>query len=221
LEKGEPIKMLEIGVQNGGSLEIWKKYLPQNSEFHGVDIDEKCMQLKFSEGISFHLGSAADRDFMEKTFGDIQFDVILDDGSHICDDVIQVFKYLFPKMKNGGRYIIEDMHTSYWKDYGGGLNNEKSSIEYFKKLIDSGLNKDYLECNLIDEINPAINNAISQISFFDSICVIDKFYDLKNTPFKTAAAGEITLVALEVTAIVPKVSAKQSEINTTEKLFCG
>jgi cephalosporin hydroxylase len=220
LEKGKPIKMLEIGVQNGGSLEIWKKYLPQNSEIYGVDVDEKCTLLKFSEGISFHLGSAVDRDFIEKTFGDIQFDLILDDGSHICNEVIQAFEYLWPKIKNGGRYVVEDICTSYWKKYGGGLNNEKSSIEYFKKLIDSGLNKDHLRCNLVYDINPAISNAISQISFFDSICVIDKFYGLKDEPFKNARIGEIALVAPEVIDVVPEVNNKQSEIDTTEKLFC-
>lgn len=135
LEKEKPIKMLEIGVQNGGSSEIWKKYLPQGSIIHSLDIDERCQSLKFSEGIFFHLGNATDAVFMEKTFGDIQFDVIVDDGSHICKDVIQTFKYLFPKMKSGGCYIVEDMHTSYWKKYGGGIYNKKNSIEYFKKLI--------------------------------------------------------------------------------------
>jgi cephalosporin hydroxylase len=221
LEKGKPIKMLEIGVQNGGSLEIWKKYLPQNSEIHGVDINKKCTQLKFSEGISFHLGSAADKNFMEKTFSDIQFDLILDDGSHVCKEVIQTFEHLFPKIKNGGCYVIEDMCTSYWKEYGGGLYNEKSSIEYFKKLIDSGLNKDYLKCNLVDDINPAINNAISRISFFDSICVIDKFHGSKSAPFKSIVVGEITLVAPGVADIRPKVDDEQSAVNTTKKLFCG
>jgi hypothetical protein len=42
---GKPITLLEIGVQNGGSLEIWEKYLPENSKIYGVDINKKCAEL--------------------------------------------------------------------------------------------------------------------------------------------------------------------------------
>src|SRR5215510_14899693 len=58
LDAGKPLCLLEIGVQNGGSLEIWKKYLPPGSEIHGIDINTKCLELVFSDDIHFHLGSA-------------------------------------------------------------------------------------------------------------------------------------------------------------------
>jgi len=229
LEKDEPVTMLEIGVQNGGSLEIWKKYFPQGSVIHGIDIDEKCLQLKFSEGIFFHLGNAADHSFMEKTFSETQFDVIIDDGSHICKEVIQTFEYLFPKMKNGGCYIVEDMHTSYWKEFGGG--GTKSSIEYFKKLIDSGINRNYVRNGLFDKVknrlckhnecNLEINKMISQISFFDSICSIDKYYEPKETAFKNVITGEIALIDKEPKELNITIDDRQNEINKTEKLFCG
>jgi len=227
LEKDKPIKILEIGVLNGGSLEIWKKYLPQGSVIHGLDINEKCQLLKFSEGIFFHLGNATDCAFMEKTFGDIKFDVIIDDGSHICKNVIQTFKYLFPKMKNGGCYIVEDMHTSYWKEFGGGLYNRKSSIEYFKKLIDYGINRDYIRYSFLTKIKKKfckhndleILKNISQISFFDSICSIDKFYEPKENNFKSVITGEIALVKDIIE--IDTVTDRRNEINKTEKLFCG
>jgi cephalosporin hydroxylase len=231
LEKAEPIKMLEIGVQNGGSLEIWKKYLPQGSIIHGVDIDKNCLQLKFSDGIFFHLGSATDSDFMEKTFSDTKFDVIIDDGSHICKDVIQTFEYLFPKMKAGGCYIVEDIHASYWKEYGGNLHGRKSSIEYFKRLIDYSINKDYIRYNFFDKIknrlfkrniyDSEILKNISQISFFDSICSIDKFYEPKEIPFKNVTTGEIALVDKEPMELNITINERINEINKTKKIFCG
>jgi len=249
LEKGEPIKMLEIGVKNGGSLEIWKKYLPQGSAVHGVDIDEKCKELKFSDGIFFHLGNATDKNFIDKTFGDTKFDVILDDGSHISKDVINTFKYLFPKIKNGGCYIVEDMHTSYWIKLGGGMYNRKSSMEYFKKLIDYGINKDYIDYSLFDKIkdklfkrnrknithiikfnffdkifkrndyDAEILKNISQISFFDSICSIDKFYEPKEVPFKSIITGEIALVNKDTEKEI-HVKNGQNEIDRIKNLFC-
>jgi cephalosporin hydroxylase len=229
LEKDRPIKMLEIGVQNGGSLEIWKKYLPQCSIVHGVDIDERCRSLKFSEGIFFHLGNATDGDFMEKEFDDTQFDVIIDDGSHICEDVIQTFKFLFPRMKSGGCYVVEDIHASYWEEFGGG--GRKGSIEYFKKLIDYGINRDYFRqsfwgklknklCKQRDNDLEILKN-ISQISFFDSICAIDKFYEPKGFSFKNVISGEVALVNKEPAELRITVNDRQNEINKTEKLFCG
>ncbi|MDR2554006.1 MAG: class I SAM-dependent methyltransferase [Fibromonadaceae bacterium] len=231
LEKEKPIKMLEIGVQNGGSLEIWKKYLPQGSIIHGLDIDKKCQLLKFSEDIFFHLGNATDFNFMEKTFGDTQFDVIIDDGSHVCKDVIQTFKYLFPKMKSGGCYIVEDMHTSYWKRFGGRIYGKKSSIEYFKNLIDCGVNRDYVQCDFFSKIKSKIHKQynsdleilknISQISFFDSICSIDKFYEPKDFSFKNVISGEVALVDKEPIELSITINDRRNEITKTEKLFCG
>jgi len=231
LEKEKPIKMLEIGVQNGGSLEIWKKYLPQGSIIHGLDINEKCQLLKFSENIFFHLGSATDFDFMEKTFGDIQFDVIIDDGSHVCKDVIQTFKYLFPKMKSGGCYIVEDMHTSYWKRFGGKIHGKESSIEYFKNLIDCGINRDYVQhdffCKIKNKIHKQYDSDleilknISHISFFDSICSIDKFYEPKDFSFKNVVSGEVALVDKEPTKLSITINDRKNEISKTKKLFCG
>jgi len=131
LKGNKPLTIMEIGVDRGGSLEIWKKYFPEGSKIYGIDINPKCNELEFSENIFFHLGNASDRAFMEKTFGNIEFDIILDDGSHICSDVIETFKIMFPRIKNGGLYIVEDLHTSYWKNYGGGYLKKESSIEYF------------------------------------------------------------------------------------------
>jgi hypothetical protein len=147
-EAGKPVTILEIGVCRGGSLEIWKKYLPEGSVIHGVDIDSSCAKIKFSDNIFFHLGSASDAAFMEKTFGDVEFDFILDDGSHNSSDVIKAFDIMFPKIKSGGLYVAEDLCTSYWKEYGGGLCDKKSSIEYFKSLVEY-VNGDYIGKNAV------------------------------------------------------------------------
>jgi len=144
IRKEKPITLLEIGVQNGGSLEIWGKYLPKGSQIHGIDIDPKCTSLAFENNIHFHLGDASNQECVNTVFQGLEFDVILDDGSHINNDVIKTFTYLFPKLKNGGIYIIEDLHTSYWGNFGGGLRRKRSSIEYFKNLIDI-INADYIK----------------------------------------------------------------------------
>ncbi|MDR1147580.1 MAG: hypothetical protein LBK66_03000 [Spirochaetaceae bacterium] len=214
--KNQPLTIMEIGVDRGGSLEIWKKYLPENSKIHGVDINPKCGEINFSENIFFHLGSASDRAFMEKTFADIDFDIIIDDGSHICSDVIEAFKIMFPKIKNGGLYVVEDLHTSYWAVCGGGVLKKGSSIEYFKKFVEN-INADYIyPFNFLNVFTKYFSrdfrgkvkrilqkNAnkkyfngieysklIESITFYDSICAVKKFSRPKDVPFKSVINGD-------------------------------
>jgi hypothetical protein len=138
IQKKNDLKLLEIGVQNGGSLETWASYFTNGSIFVGCDINTKCSDLVFSDSrIKIVVGDANDI----STYSKIKefsgnFDVVIDDGSHISGDIISSFELYFPLLNPGGIYVIEDTHTLYWHDWGGGILNEKSAYNFFKKLID-------------------------------------------------------------------------------------
>ncbi|MDR1696404.1 MAG: class I SAM-dependent methyltransferase [Endomicrobium sp.] len=228
IAENKPVTLLEIGVQNGGSLEIWGKYLPDNSKIYGVDITPDCCKLKFGKNIRFHLGSASDPKFMNDVFKDINFDIILDDGSHICNDVVKTFKNMFPKLKNGGVYVVEDLHTSYWGYYGGGLFKKSSSVEFFKNLIDS-LNSDYFKHGKRDMVRnffykkhikflEEYNRHIQSIQFFDSVCAIYKYNNLKTVPFQTVKTGEIENVA-KMPNSKKHIKSQEKELNAVKNLF--
>lgn len=146
------IKLLEIGVggydnphAGGRSLRMWKSYFLFGKIF-SLDIYDKSPLQE--NRIKIFKGSQVDKDFLYKITDEIgQLDVIIDDGSHINEHVIETFKLLFPKVKDGGLYIIEDMQTSYWEDYGGdskNLNNPKTMMNYFKSLTDSLNNQEFV-----------------------------------------------------------------------------
>src|ERR1700690_1242564 len=121
---GRPLRLLEIGVQNGGSLELWGKMLPEGSEIRGIDIDPRVAALEFeSRHIQVYVVDATDSSRLEELLGSDQFDVIIDDGSHVCDNVRQSFEILFPHLSLGGRYVIEGLACSYDSRYGGGLKS--------------------------------------------------------------------------------------------------
>jgi len=147
--KNKNIKLLEIGVggyknpnAGGKSLRMWKKYFPFGT-IYSIDIyDKSALQEK---RIKIYQGSQVDKEFLEKISDEIGrgndevFNIIIDDGSHINEHIIETFKILFPKLKDGGVYAIEDMQTSYWDDYGGdskNLNNPKTAMNFFKSLTD-------------------------------------------------------------------------------------
>jgi hypothetical protein len=65
-----------------------------------------------------------------------KIDIVIDDGSHQCLDQIKSFEAVFPHIDTDGVYIVEDVHTSYRRQYGGGLYDQGSFIEYIKRYID-------------------------------------------------------------------------------------
>ncbi len=136
--RDKPIALLEIGIQNGGSLEIYSEYFTRPKILIGCDINPKCRLLEFASGIEVVVGDCtADAVRDEITAISRSFDIIIDDGSHVSHDVITAFLKYFPLVEAGGIYVIEDLHTSYWQRWQGGLFYRKSSISFLKLLVDA------------------------------------------------------------------------------------
>jgi cephalosporin hydroxylase len=133
---GKPITLVEIGLADGGSLQLWREYLGPEIRIIGIDCDPKCN--RYAEGrTEVIIGDQGDPAFMQKISNIIgEADIFIDDGSHIIAHQILTFESLFPIIKNGGVYVCEDLHTSYWPTYGGGLDNPDSFIGYSKRIID-------------------------------------------------------------------------------------
>ena len=109
----KPVSILELGVYRGGSLPIWREAFPQAVHIVGIDIDESCKQYEDTPNhIWVEIGDAADSEFVKRvheTYG--PFDIILDDASHTNRDVILSFETLFPLLRDGGVYVVEDTIT--------------------------------------------------------------------------------------------------------------
>ena len=119
--KGQPVRFLEIGVSEGGSLQIWRKYFGPQAVIFGIDIDPKCARLN-GKSAQVRIGSQDDPKFLAdviKEMGGV--DIVLDDGSHQMPHIRTALLELFPKVAADGIYVIEDLHTAYWQDFGGGF----------------------------------------------------------------------------------------------------
>lgn len=136
--EGSPVRLLEIGVQNGGSLQIYSDFFSPDSLIIGCDIDPRVSDLNFNrKNIRTVIGNACDDGTLEKILKlEASFDFVIDDGSHNSRDIIEAFRMYFPSLQFGGVYIAEDLHCSYEYGYGGGLLYRQSSFEFFKILID-------------------------------------------------------------------------------------
>lgn len=134
----QDIRLLEIGVQNGGSLETWSSYFPNAQCLVGCDIDPKCGALRYDDPRVHVVIGDANSEPAYKNIINIseQFDVIIDDGSHISRDIFYSFINYFPLLRPGSFYVIEDSHTLYMSQYGGGILNQLSAQKFFYKLAE-------------------------------------------------------------------------------------
>lgn len=165
-----PVLMLEIGVSKGGSLQMWKKFLGPHALIVGIDIDSSCKKLE-EDQIQIRIGDQADTKFLKKIIGEFgPPDIVLDDGSHVMSDVKTTFEYLYPKISESGVYFVEDMHTAYWEEFGGGLNRPDSFIELSKRLIDE-LNGDWARDN---SVKTEFTSTTQSMHFYDSCVVFER-----------------------------------------------
>lgn len=167
--RGKPVRMMEIGVGGGGSLDIWRDFFGPGATILGIDINPKCAE-RVTPPNQVRIGSQADTAFLDTVLAELgPPDIILDDGSHIASHQIASFRHLFPLLPPGGLYLIEDLHTAYWERFEGGYDKADTGIGLIKALIDdqNGWHHDRLA-------NYAPAAQIGGIHMFDSIAVIEK-----------------------------------------------
>ncbi|OPX83690.1 MAG: Mycinamicin VI 2''-O-methyltransferase [Pelotomaculum sp. PtaB.Bin104] len=169
--KGKPVVMLEIGVSQGGSLQMWKDYFGPQSLIVGVDIDPKCKNLE-EPGIEIFIGDQADRKFWQEFKQTVSsVDILLDDGGHTASQQYITFQEMFPHLTSEGLYLCEDLHTSYWSGFNGGYLRQGTFVEHCKGLIDS-MNAWHSES---DSLQPDyFTHSIQGVHFYDGIVVIEK-----------------------------------------------
>lgn len=137
-----PARLLEIGVYGGASLRMWRDWLGEDALIVGVDINPTPSTLPAHV---FHVDATSPAVVEMVTDPDVTdgYDFIIDDGSHMSPDVIASFQLLWPLVKPGGFYIIEDLHVSYHRDWKGNPNPDlpgpggsTTSMQFLRELAD-------------------------------------------------------------------------------------
>lgn len=186
--RDKPVTLMEIGVQNGGSLEIWARYFANAQKLVGCDINPDCARLEYEDPrIAVVVGDANSNTVQLIVLQHSPvFDVIIDDGSHSSSDIVKSFAMYFPHLADGGVFVAEDLHCSYWAEFEGGLFDPFSSITFFKRLADIvnhehwGIAKtrsDILSGFFLKydfQIDEEVLTHIHSIEFVNSMCVIRK-----------------------------------------------
>ena len=183
--KDKEINILEIGIDKGESLKIWRKYFTR-AKICGIDIIDIKFQI---EGVDLIKADQTD----EKTLKEIcdkykGFDIIIDDGGHHSKQIVISLNFLFDYLKDNGLYIVEDLQTSYFPRFGGSrlnLNKRTTSMNYLKSIADS-INYEHNDKPFFR--SKKFDGLVKYIHFYQNVAILKKgksvnyFYkDTKNT----------------------------------------
>jgi cephalosporin hydroxylase len=168
--RNKSITFLEIGVYKGGSLGMWQRYFGPNARIVGLDIDPGCKAHE-QPGIMVRIGDQSDPAFLQSVIDEFGLpDIVLDDGSHQMKHIAASFNFLYPKMLKNSIYLVEDLQTAYWEEFGGGVDRPDTFINLSKTFIDK-LNADHSRGAVQPDF---ITRETFAISFYDGMIAFEK-----------------------------------------------
>ncbi|MBP2477768.1 8-demethyl-8-alpha-L-rhamnosyltetracenomycin-C 2'-O-methyltransferase [Crossiella equi] len=182
--RDRPLTVLEIGIggfadphAGGASLRMWKHYFPR-ATVYGVDVHDKSPHAQ--QRIRVLQADQSDPEALLRVVATTgPLDLVVDDGSHQNDHVLTTFRTLFPHVRDGGLYAIEDLQTSYWPRFKGTseeLSSPRTSLGFLKSLVD-GLHHEEV---LAGHRSPEATDAwIRGLHFHHNLAVVEKGVNLE------------------------------------------
>tara|TARA_R110000824_G_scaffold185608_1_gene366571 strand:- start:1352 stop:2029 length:678 start_codon:yes stop_codon:yes gene_type:complete len=188
--RGKSPVVMEIGVDHGGSLEMWKDYFGEGCKIYGVDANPRCQTIDLPD-VQIFIGDQENPALWEEIKKVVpKVDILIDDGGHTMGQQKVTFVQMYDHIKSDGVYLCEDTHTSYRPAYGGGYKNNNSFIEYSKNFVDM------LNAYHIDGYAPGdepfgkvgdylpFRRTTESLHYYDSIIVLEKKED-NEIPYHT------------------------------------
>jgi hypothetical protein len=174
-QREQAVTLLEIGVYQGASLKTWREYFPK-AKIIGVDIQPNCKQFE-SDRIRVELADQANLEHLAQlAAAHGPFDFIIEDGSHMWDHQITSLRALFPFLRNGGYYVVEDLQTNYGSlqvKYRGVAS--ESCVDFLKRWMDVFVAHDLIDLETIeDPFLRTYGRSIDFMNFHRRSCVIRK-----------------------------------------------
>jgi hypothetical protein len=191
--RNSKLTILEVGVANGQSLKTWEEYFPK-AKIIGVDITPETRRFEGGR-ISIEIADQSNVEQMGALglkYG--PFDLIVEDGSHMCDHQITTLRTLFPFVREDGVYIVEDLQTNYGEmlaAYRGG--SSITCVDYLKKWLDLRVAGNQIDISKVDDsFLRAYGRAIEFMTFYRRACLIKRDFRQKYITFDTPLIDDDT-----------------------------
>jgi hypothetical protein len=203
----KPITFVEIGILNGGSLELWREYFGPHARIIGIDLNPECKKFE-QNGIEIFIGDQSNPNFWDDFYNKVgSIDILLDDGGHTnLQQIITTVKSV-GNIKDGGLLVTEDTHTSYRSEFNN--PSKKSYINFSKKIIDD-INFTHPG---LGEFKHSLNKNIYSIRFFESfvVCYINRKKTYMNSIIENKSKNLATIDDLRnADSILERIKSKDS-----------
>ena len=171
--RGRDVTLVEIGVAGGGSLQVWRSYFGPEARIFGLDVNPDCKRFE-SPGTRIIIGSQGDPEVLKRVAAEAgPIDILIDDGSHAYEHQLMTFRALFDHVSEDGIYACEDIHTSYYKEeFGGGLRQPGTFVEFLKELVDE--TNAWFWREGVETEPGAVARAVHGIHFYPALVVVEK-----------------------------------------------
>jgi hypothetical protein len=163
------IKIVEIGIGDGGSLFMWKKFFGKKAKIIGIELNPEAKKLE-KYGFKIYLGDQSSQIFWKNFYKKVgKIDILIDDGGHTNLQQITSLMESVKNINNGGMIVVEDTHTSFMKNKGFKNPSKYSFINFTTSLIENIHRRNPM---LRKELN-YFSKKIFSLEFYDSITVIN------------------------------------------------
>lgn len=156
------ILMLELGYEDGYSIDIWKNYF-KKVRIHSIDIIDNLENPLVDEFYKVDQNSNKELDNFAQQNQE-KYDFIIDDASHVPTHQWNTFIRFMSILKERGVYIIEDIETSYWgksEIFGYEFDSAETSILKKIPIIIDAINKEFSQDDLLKKCNLTIEEAFA------------------------------------------------------------
>jgi hypothetical protein len=171
----EPLTLLEIGVFNGASLRTWREYFP-NARIVGADIEPLARRWRGDRIEIEYMDQSNLEDLTRVAMKHGPFDIIIEDGSHLWEHQITSLKTLYPFLRPGGLYVVEDLQTNYGEmqaDYRGVAS--RTCVDFLKTWLDYHVADNVLPLHGVeDPFLRTYGRGAVTMTFYKRVCLIEK-----------------------------------------------
>ena len=208
------VNVLEVGVYRGGGLEMLSRYLGPEAKLVGLDIDEDAVR-SVKGRFPVMLGDQTDPAVLRRLNGEYgPFDVIIDDGGHTMEQQIVTIETLFPLLNDGGVFVVEDTHTSYWKAFGGGLHAAQSFVEWTKPRVDDLHSRHHVG---IDRTSIWATD-LDGMHWYDSVVVLDKKHRFRPFNEMAGTASYLGAARFSETLVIEMLATRDQALHQRDAL---
>lgn len=168
--------LIEIGVFDGASTRMWAKFFSR-AQIIGVDINPDCRR-HVQERVRIEIGSQDDPEFLHRIVAQYPPTIIIDDGSHRSDHIVFTFERLFPTLRPGGYYAVEDLHFHVSESEAARLrgNSEVTAVEYFRELTTERIGGEW-RLRLLNGLKKYLVGSIERIEVVPQMVMLQKRTD--------------------------------------------